>query len=51
MEVVPNGFDTSPVPQTTATEVRLAALRKSKQPSKLRMPFSMPGNVEDPTDS
>ena len=35
MEVVPNGFDTSPIPQTTATEVRVAALRKPKQPSKL----------------
>ena len=51
MEVVRNGFDTSPNQQTTAAEVRVAALRKSKQPSELRMPLSKPGNAEDPTDS
>ena len=51
MEVVPNGFDTSPILQMTATEVRVAALRKSKRPSKLRTLLSTPGNAEEPTDS
>ena len=47
MEVIPNDFDSSPISQTKATEVRVATFRGPRRSSKLQTLLSAPGNVEE----
>ena len=51
MKVIPNDFDSSPISQTKATEVRVATFRGPRRSSKLQTLLSAPGNVEEPTES
>ena len=51
MEVIPNDFDSSPISQTKATEVRVATFRGPRRSSKLQTLLPAPGNMEEPSES
>ena len=51
IEVAPDGFDSTPIPQTTATKARVETSRGPRHSTKLQTVLLNSGEIEEPTAS